>query len=63
MPNGRIEITNRDTYKTFVPSPVEKYPMKERITHLRFKRISHDEKYEELKKKGLQIDKIGRAHV
>lgn len=56
MPAGRLNIVNRDTYPLFVPSPIEYYPTTTRVKSLRFKKVSPDEKYERLKKKGLNID-------
>ncbi|MCM1231732.1 MAG: hypothetical protein NC489_16565 [Ruminococcus flavefaciens] len=56
MPAGTLNIVNRDTYPLFVPSPVEVYPTKTRVSSVRFKKVSPDEKYERLKKKGLNID-------
>ena len=52
----RLNIVNRDTYPLFVPSPIETYPTKTRVKSLRFRRVSPDEKYERLKKRGLNID-------
>lgn len=56
MPATRLNIVNRDTYPLFVPSPIETYPTKTRVKSLRFRRVSPDEKYERLKKRGLNID-------
>lgn len=56
MPDGRLNIKNRDEYSLFVPSPIEHYRTTTRIKSVRFERISQDEVYRELKKKGLNID-------
>ena len=52
----RINIVNRDEYKTFVPSPVEKYQTRIRIKKAGFERFSYDDDYKELKRKGLAIE-------
>lgn len=56
MASGRLNIVNRGQYHQFVPSPVEQYKTKTRIKSLVFEKISIDEQYEKLKKKGLTID-------
>ena len=53
---GRLNIVNRDEYAQFLPSPVAKYRVKKRITSVKLKMISHDARYAELKKRGLNID-------
>lgn len=53
---GRLNILNRDTYRRFQPSPILDFKMDRRITQVRLRRISHDEVYQKLKEKGLQID-------
>lgn len=53
---GRLNIMNRDAYKCFVPSPIEHYDTPTKIKSVRFVRSSPDEKYRQLKKKGLNID-------
>ena len=52
MPNGRINIVNRDEYHAFVPSPIEEYKSNTQIKSVRFEMFSHDEEYERLRKKG-----------
>lgn len=53
---GRLNIVNRDSYRSFLPSPIIEYKMDRKITKVRIKRIAHDEVYEDLRAKGLQID-------
>lgn len=53
---GRLNITNRDTYKCFQNSPIIPYYMDRKIKSVKLKMVSHDELYEEQKKKGIQID-------
>lgn len=56
MPEGRLNIVNRDEYQCFVPSPIEHYHTPTKINSVRLQKISPDEKYAQLKKKGLNID-------
>ena len=56
MPKGKLNIINRDRYHSFMKSPVTTYQTNKKVESVRFKMISHDEKYEEQKKKGIQID-------
>lgn len=56
MPDGKINIVNRDSYPQFKPSPITHYRTKTRIKSLQLKMISHDKRYKELKKRGLNID-------
>ena len=53
---GKLNIVNRDSYKAFQNSPIIPYYMDRRIKSVKIKMISHDEEYEKLKEKGLQID-------
>lgn len=56
MSKGKLNIINRDRYHSFMKSPVTTYQTNKKVESVRFKMISHDEKYEEQKKKGIQID-------
>ena len=51
---GRLNIRNRDSFKQFIPSPIEHYKTRRRVKSVRFVRISHDEKYKSLKAKHQQ---------
>lgn len=53
---GRLNIINRNEFRNFQPSPIIPYRVKTRIKSVKLKKISHDEKYAALKKKGLNID-------
>lgn len=53
---GKLNIVNRDSYPQFVPSPIMHYYTKTRINGVWFEKISHDDRYKELKEKGLNID-------
>lgn len=56
MAKGKLNIVNRSEYPQFQPSPVAHYKTKTRINYVQFKRISHDDRYKELKRKGLTTD-------
>lgn len=51
-----INIVNRDDYPLFVPTPVEHFKVKRRITGVEVQKISFDEMYENLKAEGRQVD-------
>ena len=56
LPEGRLNIINRDDYPTFQPSPIIPYRSKKRITAVRLERVDHDKEYARLKKLGRKID-------
>lgn len=56
MPDGKLNIVNRDEFPMFQPSPVIPYRTKKRIKAVRIKKIDHEAKYAALKKAGLNID-------
>jgi len=51
-----INIKNRDSFECYQQSPTEQYKIKHRINSVRFRRVSPDEQYAELKKQNAQID-------
>lgn len=56
MPNGRINIVNRDGYRTFKPSPIAHYLTKTKINGVKLSMIDHEKVYEAQKKRGMTID-------
>ena len=54
--DGRLNIINRAQYETFQNSPIIPCRMDRRISSTSIRRVSHDEIYKKLKKRGLQID-------
>lgn len=53
---GRLNIVNRNKYKTFQNSPIIPFKTDRRLKAVKLERICHDEVYADLKAKGLQID-------
>lgn len=53
--NGKLNIVNRDTYRTFIPTPKPSYYTKRRIKSVHLDRMSHDEYFEELCAQGKEI--------
>lgn len=53
---GRLNIVNRDEFPVFVPSPIIKYPIKQRIKAVVPTMVDHEEKYRIAKEKGLPVD-------
>lgn len=56
MPNGRINIVNRDSYRTFKPSPIAHYLTRTKINGVKLSMIDHEKVYEAQKKRGITID-------
>lgn len=54
--SGRLNIVNRKEYRKFQPSPIIPFYMKRRINEVHIDYVDHDEVYEDLKAKGIQID-------
>lgn len=56
MKTGKLNIVNRDEYHQFQPSPITHYKTKTKIKALRFKRISHDAKFKNIRSSGLSME-------
>lgn len=56
MPNGKLNIVNRESYPTFQPSPVVHYLTRTKIKSVHFEMIDHDKVYEALKATGQVLD-------